>query len=198
MQKLPRYTREPLKSNTLSLPGTWSKTGIKVCLLLSLLSAGCDSFKPVDSCDFADSEIKGYTKTNTQGQVTDEDSDDWRESPTYGLYVRVDPIFPNPVRSSNSTLRITLYDVLGGQLSNIDVIARKRDGQWVSLIPTLGRPKSIPDVGIWLLPVDLTRLSDNGTLSEISGLHRIYVVDSPLATDLCTSIISYGEVFILP
>lgn len=177
---------------------TWLKTGTRFAVLLSLLFAGCESFKPVDSCDFADSEIKGYTKTNTQGQVTDEDTDDWRESPTYGLYVRVDPLFPNPVRSATSTLRLTLYDVLGGQLSNIDVIAQTREGQWISLIPTLGRPKSTPDTGVWLLPVDLTRLAPDGKLSSISGLHRIYVVDSPLATDLCTSIISYGEVFIFP
>jgi len=180
---------------------TLSKTGIKffmIILLPVILAEGCESFKQVESCNFETDEISGYTKTNLQGEIINKDKDDWRVSPRYALNVLVNPASPNPARTTVISLSITIYDLAGETLTDLDIIAKDNNGNWVSLIPGLGRPKTTPGTGSWILPVDLTRLSTQGTLGSVAGLHRIYLVKFPMATDFCNDLISYGDIYILP
>ncbi len=182
------------------MPGTLLKTGIKyflIALPAFCLPEGCESFKQVDACDFETEAVSGFTKTNTEGVIQETDKDDWRISPKYSIYVSVTPAFPNPARSRSISLNINIFDLIGGQLSNIDIIAQDPKGNWVSLIPNIGRPKTTPDTGIWTLPVDFNRLTPEGG-TPVTGLKRIYVVDSPLATDFCSSLISYGDILLSP
>lgn len=183
------------------LPVTLLKTGINLFFIIlsaGLLAEGCESFKQVESCNFETDEISGFTKTNLQGEIISRDKDDWRISPRYALNVLVNPASPNPARTNLISLSITIYDLAGETLTDLDIIARDTNGNWVSLIPAIGRPKTTPGTGTWILPADLTRLSSQGTLGSVAGLHRIYLVKFPMATDFCNDLISYGDIYILP
>lgn len=184
----------------MSLPVTLLKTGIRLWLILvpGMLVQGCESFKQVEACDFETDAIENFTKTNLQGVVLPgaNDADDWRVSPVFSQNLSVSPAYPNPARISIIYLSLVIYNSAGETLNNLDIIAKDSNGNWVSLIPPLGREKSTPGTGTWILPIELTRLSTRGTLGSIAGLHRIYLVKYPMATDFCNNLISYGDIYI--
>lgn len=186
----------------MSLPVTLLKTGIRISLILvpGILAQGCESFKQVEACDFETDAIENFSKTNLQGVIQPgaKDADDWRVSPVYSQNVSVSPAFPNPARISIIYLSLVIYNSAGETLTDLDIIAKDSNGNWVSLIPPLGRAKSTPGTGTWTLPVELSRLSAQGTLGSVAGLHRIYLVKYPMATDFCNDLISYGDIYISP
>ncbi len=163
-----------------------------------ILNSGCEDSS--DNCSFYDHPVEKYTQkdlNNSPSKSTDDN--DWRTSPKYAGAIVVNPAFPN----SNGgraiiTVPVIIYDIMNGQLSNIGIIGQNDQGQWVNIQINLTTDNTTPDPGAYNLEIDLTKLSSTGKLSDIKGLKRIYVIDDYLDTDLCSSIISYGDIQITP
>lgn len=180
---------------------TLSKTVIKSTFLIGLLLAGgCDSFKPIDSCDLADEPLdSNYTRTGVGGNQLFTDSKDWRVSQKYSLYVQIlTPGFPNPPIDSTSNVRLTIYDTLNGLLNNIDIVAKNTSGNYVSVLGNIGRQFSTPATGTWELPIDLRYLSSSAKFKDVprQQLYRLYIIHMPNDFDFCESLISYGDIWI--
>lgn len=80
-------------------------------LALALLVGACDSQRDTEAFVAAASqEPAGFTRTDTQGTVTAEDSDDWRIAPIFLGKVRVDPAWPNPTRGTVVTIPVSVLE----------------------------------------------------------------------------------------
>lgn len=166
-------------------------------LLGLVANSGCED--SADNCSFYDHPVEKYTQVDINQNVKSTDDNDWRTSPKYAGAVTVKPAFPN----SNGgkaiiTVPVIIYDIMNGALSNIGIIGKNDQGQWVNIQTNLTTDNTTPDPGAYNLQIDLTKLSSSGKLSDIKGLRRIYVIDTYLNTDLCETIISYGDIQITP
>lgn len=162
-----------------------------------ILNSGCEDTS--DNCGFYDHPVEKYTQVDINQNVKSTDDNDWRTSPKYSGAVTVKPAFPNSNGGRTIiTVPVIIYDIMNGQLSNIGIIGQNDQGQWVNIQTNLTTDNSTPDPGAYNLEIDLTKLSSTGKLSDIKGLKRIYVIDDYLNTDLCSSIVSYGDLQITP
>ena len=58
---------------------------------------GCDTAEQQNQFEEeAFSTPSGFTRTDENGEIVSEDTDDWRTSPVYSTRVLIDPAFPNP------------------------------------------------------------------------------------------------------
>lgn len=133
---------------------------------------------------------EGITKTNTQGEVQEEDPDDWRISPYYQGLVEIQPLYappyPNPV-PLGSVLNFEI-GVMGIQpVSGIDVQVRYPDDTWKNLYSTIGN--SMPP-GITTFQIDPVTLGQFGTPTSAKGMHRIYIFD------FNQRLITYGDILV--
>lgn len=152
----------------------------------------CDD--PLDDCSFYDYPVENFTQTGIDGQPKVVDKNDWRISPRFAGDVEVSPAFPNPSSGSEVSVRIYLYSNTYGYLSNIGIIGQDNAGRWVNLQVGLTGGNTTPEPGTYEMKIDLKRLSASGKLSEVLGLKRIYIINSYLDSDLCKSLISYGDI----
>lgn len=129
----------------------------------------------------------GYTHTDTQGQVVNNetDPDDWRIGPMFQGYVYVQsPAYPNPVKASPA-VRIELM-ITGIQAVNgLYLYRRSVDGSYKLLA---SQPQSPMPSGLAVLQFNSSQLSENGTYSGAIGLHRVFVYDENF------NLITYGDV----
>lgn len=167
------------------------QTGI-VSFLLSVSCLTCDD--PLDDCSFYDHPVENYTQININRKISIKDDNDWRVSPRFAGDVTAEPAFPNPSSGYEITVPVTVFYNGHGMLSNIGVIGQDNAGRWVNLQVGLTGENTTPDPGYYELKIDLRKLSSNGNLSDVLGLKRIYVINSYLDTDLCKSLISYGDI----
>ena len=139
----------------------------------------CDSTDSQD--DFvqaASSPPSGITRTDASGQVTSEDTDDWRTSPFFVGKVFVDPAYPNPAQVG-STITVQIRVLQFGDIS--------------------GRLVLRAEVGDDLVPLDelIDTSSPGAYIMQFSGaqlgrtgLHRLYIFDE------FGEIVSYGDLLI--
>ena len=149
-----------------------------VALLGLLLWMGCDSKdQQREFEDDANLPPAGITETDNNGQLRNQDDDDWRTSPFFFGKVRVDPAFPNPTLGQIVTIPVTILE-FNAVRGTLDLRAR--------------------DPSQRLILLDQIRNTDTGAhifqfspgLLGTVGLHRLFVFDS--AGDL----ISYGDLLL--
>lgn len=147
-------------------------------LLAVLLFVGCDGTALQDQfADDAGRVPEGYTATDRNGAVLDEDPDDWRTAPVYLGKVRVEPAFPNPTSGESVTVTVSILE-FGGVSGGLYLRARQSNGVFVLL-------DALQDdaPGTYLMtfsPANLAR----------SGLVRLFVLDAR------GEIVSYGDVLL--
>ena len=152
----------------------------------------CDD--PLDDCSFYDHPVENFTQTGIDGQPKVLDNNDWRISPRFAGDVEVSPAFPNPSSGYEISVRIYLFNNTYGYLSNIGIIGQDNAGRWVNLQTGLSGGNTTPDPGTYEMKIDLRKLSASGKLPDVLGLKRIYIINAYLDSDLCKSLISYGDI----
>lgn len=151
---------------------------IRLVLVAAVLATGCDSGALQDKfAEEASRPPSGYTVTDRNGAVTNEDPDDWRTSPVYTGKVRVEPAFPNPTTGESITVTVSILE-FDGVRGGLYLRARQPNGNLL-LLDTV--QDDAP--GTYLLsfsPATIAR----------SGLVRVFLFDS------AGEIVSYGDVLI--
>jgi len=150
-----------------------------VVLCLTLFLAGCDTQDL--QANFAQDASKpavGFTRTDQDGRVLENDPDDWRTAPFFIGRVRVEPAFPNPVQGGITSLTISLLEfnaVRGG----VVVRGFSSTGNQLRELARI----TATDPGTYVLTLAPSQLGRN-------GLVRIFVFDS------LGELISYGDLMV--
>ncbi len=157
-----------------------SSIAARFLLLLALLPlAACDTAERQDDfVDEASAVPAGFARTGEDGQIQEDDKDDWRTSPVYGGKVRFDPAFPNPTAGSLVTLSLTVLEfnaVQGG------LVLRGRDAN--------GSLRTLDDLPEASEPGVHAFLFSPSILAR-TGLVRVFVFDR------LGEIVTYGDLFL--
>lgn len=156
--------------------------------LLAALAAvaGCDSNGAQDG--FLDQAFarpfEGITETTSDGEVLEEDEDDWRVSPFYVNTIDVGVAFPNPTGGELVTLELQVLfdDAVRGQL--------ELWGYTSTQPPRLRRIDAIPEsrqVGLYVFRFNAA------TLIQEPGLRRFFVYDRSGSDEV---LVTYGDVML--
>lgn len=149
---------------------------IHLVLLFALVALGCDSGRLQDQfAEDASRPPTGYTATDRNGGVLDEDPDDWRTAPFYAGKVRVEPAFPNPTPGESVTVTVSVLE-FGGVQGGLYLRARQSSGALV-LLDAL-RDDAPGTYLMTFSPAALAR----------AGLVRLFLFDAR------GEIVSYGDV----
>jgi hypothetical protein len=158
-----------------------------------LIVAGCS--KSNDQREFEDQSLStpsNFTATPTQGEITDNDPDDWRISPMYRGLINIgtgissfQPPYPNPM-DFNQNLTINIY------LGNIDNISRIEVYSFES-VSEAGKPPiavrdNISSPSLVTIPLNGQEISGQSGGSQANGLYRIRILDGDL------NVITYGDI----
>lgn len=158
-----------------------------------LLVAGCS--KSDDQREFENQSLSApndFTVTPTEGEVTDNDPDDWRISPMYRGLINIgtgissfQPPYPNPM-DFNQDLTINIY------LSNIDNLDRIEVYSF-EFVSDAGKPPitvrdDISSPSLVTLRVNGQEISGKSGGTQANGLYRIRILDGDL------NVITYGDI----
>ncbi len=128
----------------------------------------------------------GYTHTDTQGQVVNNetDPDDWRIAPMFQGYVYIQsPAYPNPVKTGLVKIELMITGVQA--VNGLYLYRRSVTGSYQQLA---SQPQSPLPSGLAVLQFNATQLSENGSYSGAIGLHRVFVYDENF------NLITYGDI----
>ena len=163
-----------------------------VASLLLLVPVGltaCDSGG--DRRDFEDAAFEtpeGITRTNDEGEVLENDPDDWRTSPLFPA-VDVEPAFPNPVSSAYTGL-VTIpvvapfSDSVTGAL-NLFAFGPRGSSRLIDQIPA----GTFPGAGEFRFSLQDLAFALEAPVGD-PGLYRLFVQDSN------GRLVSYGDFLI--
>lgn len=128
----------------------------------------------------------GALLKDASGKTLEEDTKDWRTAPFYVGYVRFNPAYPNPIKSGFVSVPVVV--TASGQLPNGLVLRGYNDvGRFVLLdeVAQTGLP------GAYTFTFDIAQLSASGSLTNLKGLHRLFVFDR-----LSGEMVTYGDLLI--
>lgn len=158
-----------------------------------LIIAGCS--KSNDQREFEDQSLSApsnYTATPTQGEITNNDPDDWRISPMYRGLINIgtgissfQPPYPNPM-DFNQNLTINIY------LSNVDNLDRLEVYSFETVSET-GKPPirvydNISSPSLVTIQLNGQEISGKSGGSQANGLYRIRILDGDL------NVVTYGDI----
>ena len=154
-----------------------------LCLLLlaitACLTAGCDTQDLQDEfAEAASLPPQGIVQTDAQGNILEEDEDDWRTAPLYRGVLRVDPAYPNPASETFITIPVTVtqFNAVRGGLT-LRVYNNARELVALDQILEADAPGAyVFNFASGLLPR--------------TGLHRLFIFDG------AGEIVSYGDLLI--
>ena len=154
--------------------------GCFVVLLASVAWTGCDTAgQQNDFEDEAFSPPSGFTRTDKNGEILSEDTDDWRTSPVYSTRVLIDPAFPNPVPPGEFVtvpIQVREFNSVQGRL---ELVSFDENG-----IPRrLDDIRDASDPGAYIFTF-------NPVLLGVPGLVRVFIVDNR------GGLVSYGDLLI--
>jgi len=159
--------------------------GVIVWLSLAFTS-GCDTQDLQEEfIQAASSAPSGFTHTTPEGEVLEEDPDDWRTAPIFVGSIRFRPAYPNPTSGEPVTLPFSVlqFNAFPGGL-----VLRGYDntGRFVLLDeePEASQPGSY---AFFFTP---DRLSASGDLTAAQGLHRLFVFDAR------GELVTYGDLMV--
>jgi|AntRauTorcE11897_2_1112592.scaffolds.fasta_scaffold02030_4 hypothetical protein len=129
----------------------------------------------------------GYTVTNpNNGEVIDNDPDDWRISPRFQGLITINPPFPNPV-AVNQSIQIEAVLLVGVQsINGIEILVRLPDGSFKSLLP--GIEQLYPSLNVF--SISPLALGVDGSSEAARDLKRIYIFNED------SQLISYGDIMV--
>ena len=150
-----------------------------------LLVATCVCLWSCDATDSQDEFVKaatstpsGFSATDASGQVTSEDTDDWRTAPFFVGKVVANPAYPNPATAGGTItvpIRILQFDDISGGLA-----LRTQVGEQFRLLDELIDTSS---PGAYIMQFNAQQIGE-------PGLHRLFILDN------FGEIVSYGDVLI--
>lgn len=147
-------------------------------LLMLLFWTGCDATE--QQRDFADEALRapnGITETDVEGNIIDEDADDWRVAPFYAGKLDVQPAFPNPTASVVTLIvNIRFSDAVPAGLA---VAGLDNTGRFLTLDELSDNSPGV--YAFTFNPLTLGR----------TGLIRVFVLDPS------GDIVSYGDIRIV-
>ncbi len=158
-----------------------------------LLVAGCS--KSDDQREFENQSLSApndYTETPTEGEIINNDPDDWRVSPMYQSRIYIgtgissfEPPYPNPL-NYNQDLNIFIYVSNVDNLDEIRVYSFETNPNTSEQFVTLEDNISSPS----LVSIRLSgqEISGQPGGSEANGLYRIRILDGNL------NVITYGDI----
>lgn len=157
------------------------------CLLISACS------KSDDQREFENqalSEPQGITETDTEGNVINDDPDDWRISPMYQGLITIgtpdnQPPFPNPLYF-NKDLEINIYIRSLETLNRLEIYAFELPSEANSPTIAVRDDISSPTLETFTLSGQLISGSSGG--SQASGLYRIIIYDGQ------QNVVTYGDI----
>ena len=159
-------------------------------MFLSLLLFACSSTDDAQQ-EFENEAFRSpenITRTNSSGEILDEDPDDWRISPMYAGFVEVErPAHPNP--TNGDTIFIELLITGLGSVNGIEAVTLDERN---ILRPLFFDERQPVPVGFTLISIDpqLFAPGDSGTISGARGLHRVFIFDRR------ENLITYGDVLV--
>lgn len=158
-----------------------------------LLLAGCS--KSDDQRQFENESLQtpnNYTTTPTDGEITNEDPDDWRISPMYRGLVNIGtgissfaPPYPNPL-NFNQDLNVNIYISNIDNLNRIEVYTFEyvRDAGKAPIIVR----DDISSPSLISIRLNGQEISGKTGGSQANGLYRIRILDGDL------NVITYGDI----
>jgi len=158
-----------------------------------LFVAGCS--KSDDQREFENQSLSapnGYTETPTEGEITNNDPDDWRISPMYRGLINIgtgvssfEPPYPNPM-SFNQDLKINIY------LSNIDnldkIIVYSFENVSDAGKAQIASRNDISSPSLVNFRLNGQEISGKTGGSQANGLYRIRILDGDF------NVITYGDI----
>lgn len=135
----------------------------------------------------ANSEPEGYTETNRNGNIQQEDPDDWRIAPLFSGNIEVNsPVYPNPYLPGSGNVEINFWVSSDNAIHGLQIYGISYSGREVQLLfPTVNKTL---ETGSRTYSFNPQLLSDSGNLPE--GLYRILVYDGDF------DLITYGDLMI--
>jgi len=157
-----------------------------ISFLILITHAACESSD--DQRDFereAFQPPENITLTNEQGQIQDEDPDDWRISPEFQGFVEIDPAFPNPVDvSSNFTIELTVTGVQG--IAGLEIIVVFNESNFNTIFIEDESPLR---TGLTAIQINALQLGEFNNVESARGIHRLVLAELNTGR-----IISYGDI----
>lgn len=166
---------------------------VRVCAIGGLLSIGLLACSSTDDAqrEFENEAFRppeGITRTDTGGNVQEEDPDDWRISPMYSGFVEIErPAHPNP--TNGETVFIELLITGLGSVNGLEAVTLDERNIFRPLFFDERQP--IP-VGFTLISINplLFAPGGSGIISGARGLHRVFIFDRR------ENLITYGDVLV--
>ncbi len=154
------------------------------CIIFLLTFTGCKNDEAqISFVNQAYGIPTNFTKTDVDGSVVNEDSDDWRISPAYEGLVEVRPIYQNPIQFGN---QVILEVYFKGTVYNprIELGYLSESNEWYVL--------QVREITSDFDFIDFTFYSNQfGTTAEQArGLHRLLLFDGN------QRLITYGDLLI--
>jgi len=173
------------KQNSLLRCGTIT---IKTFIIFVLLLSGCSDNEAQQ--DFEDqafnSPVESITETTIEGEVVEEDPDDWRISPFFSGLISVEPAFPNPVNNNTEfTVQIQISTIESMNGLNILAFDEERNLKTMAIDTRIPLPP-----GLLEIDVDPIRFTNTGVRTNARGLHRIFIFD------LNDNLLTYGDIMV--
>lgn len=130
------------------------------------------------------SVIQNFTQTAPDGDIIEEDPDDWRISPFFSGLIRVNPAFPNPVLSSGRfTIQIQVSAIESMNGAQILTFDEQRNLKTIALDTRAPLP-----AGFTEFRIDPIEFTSTGVRANAKGLHRIFIFD------LNDNLLTYGDI----
>lgn len=128
-----------------------------------------------------------YTETaSTNGDILNNDPDDWRTSPRFQGFITVTPPYPNPV-ATNQNIQFQLDLFAQGSVNGLLVFVRLENGQ----LDEIYRDESPLSTSLNDFSISASLLSQfEGSSGTARGLKRVYFFD------LNRRMISYGDILL--
>jgi len=163
---------------------------ISICfgLFIIIFVASCSNNE--DQEKFEDeafnSPVENFTETGPNGNIIDEDPDDWRVSPFFAGLVEVEPAYPNPVKSTNKF--IIQIDVKSIEAINgIEIVTLDEQQNFRNLAINTESP--LPP-GFHEFEIDPIGFTNTGVRANTPGLHRVFIFD------LNNNMLTYGDIMV--
>ena len=130
------------------------------------------------------SVVENFTETSPDGDIINEDPDDWRISPFFSGLIRVEPAYPNPVLSSGRiTIQIQVSAIESMNGAQILTFDEQENLKTIALDTRIPLP-----TGFTEFRIDPIEFTNTGVRANAKGLHRIFIFD------LNDNFLTYGDI----
>ncbi|MCH8567363.1 MAG: hypothetical protein LAT67_03835 [Balneolales bacterium] len=157
-------------------------------LILATSGSSCSSTDDAQK-QFEDDAFRqptNFTRTDGNGDIIEEDPNDWRIGPMFSGFVEMGrPAFPNPTTGQIVTIELLVTGI--SSVNGLEVVTFDRNGRFKLLYFDERRPLPVGFSSINFDPV-LLDPNNSGTISGARGLRRVFIFDQR------GNLITYGDI----